>query len=173
MLAAALGLTGLIVAPPAQAGFPQGLNDVAQPEDLAAPAGQQTTLMPCVTCHGTDIIREQRLSRAGWTREVEKMIGWGASVGVAEQEKIVDCVSAQFGLTTPPPVASRGKEATATALLPRCLVCHDLRLVEQQQLTASGWSREISKMIDWGASLTESEARVLSDYLATRSGQRR
>ena len=39
----------------------------------------------CVVCHEADVIRGQRLSKAGWTREVEKMIRWGASVNDAEK----------------------------------------------------------------------------------------
>jgi cytochrome c-type biogenesis protein CcmH/NrfF len=173
LLAPALALTSWIVALPAQGEYAPSASAVVQPEDLPESPGRQTTRMRCVTCHGADIMREQRLSRAAWIREVEKMIGWGASVGAAEKDEIVDYLSARFGPTVPMPVASPDKEDPATALLPRCLVCHDLRLIEQQQLTEAGWTREIDKMIGWGATLTESERNPLSDYLAKRYGPRR
>ena len=31
-------------------------------------------------CHGPSLIAQQRLDASGWTREVNKMIGWGATV---------------------------------------------------------------------------------------------
>ena len=126
--------------------------------------------MRCLTCHGVDIVRQQRLSPAAWGREVEKMIGWGAAVGATEKEDIVKYLSAQFGVTTSTAAGSEGGEDPAAALLSRCLLCHDLRLIEQQHLAAAGWAREIDKMIGWGASLTESERDRLSEYLSKRFG---
>ena len=126
--------------------------------------------MRCVTCHGVDIIRQQRLSPSAWAREVEKMIGWGAVVGASEREDIVKYLGAEFGVTTEAPTASDGKEDPGAALVPRCLLCHDLRLIEQQHLTAAGWAREVDKMIGWGAGLTESERDRLSEYLSKRFG---
>jgi hypothetical protein len=52
--------------------------------------------------------------------------------------------------------------------MPRCLSCHDLRLIEQQRLTEAGWVREIDKMIGWGTTMTESERDLLAAYLARR-----
>jgi hypothetical protein len=96
------------------------------------------------------------------------MIGWGAQLGATERGDILEYLSAQFGLKLAAPVES--EEPAAAALLPRCLTCHDLRLIEQQRLTAAGWIREIDKMIGWGATLTESERSLLSEYLAKRFG---
>jgi DMSO/TMAO reductase YedYZ molybdopterin-dependent catalytic subunit len=63
-----------------------------------------------------------------------------------------------------PPDAHPGK-ATYEA---RCLVCHDDTLMEQQRLTAPGWSREVDKMIGWGAGVTDAEKQPLVDYLTQR-----
>jgi hypothetical protein len=139
-----------------------GVERVNRPE---AP-GSQAVEARCLSCHAVDLIRGQRLSRAGWEREVEKMIGWGAQLSATERRDIIDYLSADVGLSMPTPAES---EATAAdALLPRCLTCHDLRLIEQQRLTRAGWIREIDKMIGWGATLSESERGLLSDYLAKR-----
>jgi hypothetical protein len=34
----------------------------------------------CAGCHGVRIIGTQRLSRAGWERELDKMVRWGAEI---------------------------------------------------------------------------------------------
>lgn len=44
----------------------------------------------CVTCHNEDVIRQQRLTRAQWDREVNKMVGWGARVQPDTRELLLD-----------------------------------------------------------------------------------
>ena len=99
------------------------------------------------------------------------MIGWGAQLGATERGEIIEYLSAHFGLKVPAP--AEGEGTAAAVLLPRCLTCHDLSLIEQQRLTTAGWIREIDKMIGWGAPLTESERNFLSEYFAKRFGPER
>ena len=51
----------------------------------------------CLLCHEADLTRQQRLSRQGWTREVDKMVRWGAAVTDAEKEPLVDYLVRNFG----------------------------------------------------------------------------
>ncbi len=51
----------------------------------------------CLLCHEADLTEQQRLSRAGWMREVEKMIRWGAPVTEAEKEPLVDYLFKNYG----------------------------------------------------------------------------
>jgi len=44
----------------------------------------------CMTCHGDDVIQQQRLTRAQWDRELNKMIGWGARVRAEDRETLLD-----------------------------------------------------------------------------------
>src|SRR5215475_13553482 len=44
----------------------------------------------CLTCHEADLIIMQRLSRQGWSREVDKMLRWGATVGEPERRRMLD-----------------------------------------------------------------------------------
>jgi DMSO/TMAO reductase YedYZ molybdopterin-dependent catalytic subunit len=44
----------------------------------------------CLTCHGEDMVVQQRLTRAQWDRELSKMIGWGARVSPADRESFLD-----------------------------------------------------------------------------------
>jgi DMSO/TMAO reductase YedYZ molybdopterin-dependent catalytic subunit len=55
----------------------------------------------------------------------------------------------------------------------RCLACHDTMLVSQQRLTIPGWTREVDKMIGWGAGVTDAEKQSLVQYLAARFGPAR
>jgi sulfite oxidase len=48
------------------------------------------TYTACTVCHESDMVDQQRLTRTGWQREVEKMMRWGARVRDAEKESLVD-----------------------------------------------------------------------------------
>jgi hypothetical protein len=41
---------------------------------------QEKAVAACSTCHESRIIVQQRLSKPVWTKEVDKMIKWGAEV---------------------------------------------------------------------------------------------
>jgi DMSO/TMAO reductase YedYZ molybdopterin-dependent catalytic subunit len=51
----------------------------------------------CLGCHGDDVIKQQRLTRAQWDREVNKMTGWGAQVKAEDREGFLDFLSKNFG----------------------------------------------------------------------------
>jgi cytochrome c5 len=60
-------------------------------------AGLATYKRVCLTCHDADIIEQQRLTPTGWTRSVEKMMRWGAAVGDAEKQPLIDHLASRFG----------------------------------------------------------------------------
>ncbi len=51
----------------------------------------------CLLCHEIDLTKQQRLSRPGWVREVEKMVRWGAVVAEDEKEPLVDYLFKNYG----------------------------------------------------------------------------
>jgi hypothetical protein len=51
----------------------------------------------CVGCHGQDMIAGQRLTRAQWERELDKMIRWGAPVKPEDRDEIADFLARTFG----------------------------------------------------------------------------
>ena len=79
MLKASLSILGLVLTVPVAA-WTQAVAPTAVAQRAEACAG---------ACHGPGLIAQQRLDRAGWTREVDKMIGWGAAVGAQEKEPLV------------------------------------------------------------------------------------
>jgi hypothetical protein len=120
-------------------------------------AGDALLRSRCLGCHDDALIRQQRLTREAWSREVDKMIGWGAVVSSTEKPLLLDALA---GTTSGP--------AAEQVLKARCFSCHDDRLIRQQQLSRDGWRRELDKMVGWGAVLTIDERNTLADALATR-----
>jgi DMSO/TMAO reductase YedYZ molybdopterin-dependent catalytic subunit len=51
----------------------------------------------CIGCHETDVMQQQRLSRAGWDREVDKMTRWGAPVKSGTKDEIVRFLAETWG----------------------------------------------------------------------------
>lgn len=66
------------------------------PQAPALSAVEGTYKTRCLTCHDADIIEQQKLSRIGWTRSVEKMMRWGAAIGDADKEPLVDYLFSRF-----------------------------------------------------------------------------
>jgi cytochrome c5 len=58
-------------------------------------AGAATYQRACLVCHDAGIIEQQRLSKIGWTRSVEKMMRWGAAVSDADKDALIDYLSSQ------------------------------------------------------------------------------
>ena len=50
----------------------------------------------CTECHEARIILQQRLSKAAWTKEVDKMIKWGAVVDSADRDAFINYLSSYF-----------------------------------------------------------------------------
>jgi cytochrome c5 len=120
----------------------------------------------CLSCHGADLITSQRLGEAGWGREIDKMVRWGASVPDAERPRLLGYLSRHFA---PEPPARHVAAAEGEAIFKRaCLTCHGADLTEQQRLSPAGWTREVEKMMRWGAQVTETEKAALAAYLAAR-----
>lgn len=63
----------------------------------ASEAAAATYKKVCLSCHEADIIEQQKLTPAGWTRTVEKMMRWGAAVSDADKQPLIDFLAARFG----------------------------------------------------------------------------
>ncbi len=72
-------------APAAQAPLP--------PAETPLPAGYKES---CFICHDDHMMQQQRLTRAGWDRELNKMTGWGAPLKAEDREAVLNYLAAQF-----------------------------------------------------------------------------
>lgn len=61
----------------------------------------------CTECHESRIILQQRLSKAAWTKEVDKMIKWGAFVDPEDRDAFIDYLSTNFPADKAPYVAPK------------------------------------------------------------------
>jgi len=75
--------------------------------------GKATT--SCLECHEARIILQQRLSKAAWTKEVDKMVKWGAAVDAADRDALIDYLSTNFSPDKPPYEAPRTSLEKASA----------------------------------------------------------
>jgi hypothetical protein len=65
--------------------------------------GRQEEGRSCVPCHSLRLIHSQRLSRAAWSRELDKMAGWGTKIG--DRDAMLEYLVANFGDDKPLPQA--------------------------------------------------------------------
>lgn len=100
MAVSAIALLALISVSPFWA-----LDQKAAPASVTAdlPAGpmQAKATTACLECHEARIILQQRLSRAAWTKEVDKMTKWGAVVDGADRDALIDYLSSNFSPDKP------------------------------------------------------------------------
>lgn len=75
--------------------------------DLPPGTMQAKATTACTECHEARIVLQQRLSKATWAREVDKMTKWGALVEPNDREALLDYLSANFGPDRPPYEPSR------------------------------------------------------------------
>ena len=75
--------------------------------DLPAGPMQGKATTSCLECHEARIILQQRLSKAAWTKEVDKMMKWGAVVDTNDRDALIDYLSLNFGTDQAAYVAPR------------------------------------------------------------------
>jgi hypothetical protein len=70
-------------------------------EGLPAGAMQAKATTACLECHEARIILQQRLSKGTWTKEVDKMMKWGAVVDAGDRDALIDYLSTNFSPDQP------------------------------------------------------------------------
>jgi mono/diheme cytochrome c family protein len=63
--------------------------------------GKEIVATKCGICHGPELIASQRLTPAQWTKEVDKMVGWGAPLDPAEKAVLAAYLARHFGPDRP------------------------------------------------------------------------
>ena len=68
--------------------------------------GEKEASRSCVPCHSLRLTHSQRLSRAVWNKELDKMAGWGTVI--TDRDALLEYLVANFGDDKPmaPPAMS-------------------------------------------------------------------
>lgn len=61
----------------------------------------------CTSCHSLMMNRGQRLSRAAWERELDKMSRWGAPI--KDRDSLLEYLADSYGDDKPVPAPARSK----------------------------------------------------------------
>jgi hypothetical protein len=83
-------------------------------DQLPAGPAKEKAEAACLTCHEARIIVQQRLTKPAWTKEVDKMIKWGAEVDPKDRDALIDYFSANFGPDEPAYAAPRSATQSAS-----------------------------------------------------------
>ena len=73
--------------------------------------GQKEEARTCLPCHSLRIVHSQRLSRAAWNRELDKMTGWGSKI--TDRDALLEYLAANFGDDKAPPAPAMSQDSTA------------------------------------------------------------
>ena len=76
----------LVVAYPVRAAGP----------DLPESPTKKKAVTACMECHDATILVQQRLTKTVWTKEVEKMMRWGALVAPEDKDALIDYFSGSY-----------------------------------------------------------------------------
>jgi len=72
--------------------------DAAAPAPVAmAPDGRKIVEGACLSCHSEEMLLQQRLTEAQWTKTVTKMAGWGANLDPADKDALIKYLAANYG----------------------------------------------------------------------------
>lgn len=77
-------------------GSASSFNENQDKDGLPETKGVEIVRDKCISCHEADLIVSQKLSKQGWTKEVDKMIRWGADVKDTEKEPLVEYLATHF-----------------------------------------------------------------------------
>jgi mono/diheme cytochrome c family protein len=100
---------------PLQAGAKGRTDDADQDEQLEL--GRRSFHDNCLMCHADDMTVKLRLTASQWSAEVDKMIGWGASVPPEQKDDMIAYLTATFSRQKPAAPLERITPAQALATI--------------------------------------------------------
>ncbi|MBX3263016.1 MAG: cytochrome c [Labilithrix sp.] len=69
----------------------------AAPSGLSADEGRALVRGACLSCHSEEMLAQQRLTHAQWTKTVTKMVAWGANLEPKDTAPLTDWLAATYG----------------------------------------------------------------------------
>jgi hypothetical protein len=71
--------------------------------------GKKDESTACTPCHSLRLVHSQRLSKATWSKELDKMTGWGTKM--QDRDALLEYLAATYGddkPAIPPPLSPSG-----------------------------------------------------------------
>jgi len=72
--------------------------------------GKKEEQQACMPCHSLRLIESQRLSRATWNKELDKMSGWGTVIH--DRDALLEYLVANYGDDKPIPAPAISKDGS-------------------------------------------------------------
>jgi hypothetical protein len=69
--------------------------------------GRKEEARTCLPCHSLRLIHSQRLNKAAWTKELDKMAAWGTVAN--DREALLEYLMANYGDDKPLPAPAMSK----------------------------------------------------------------
>lgn len=76
---------------------PAPVTTAAAPEEISPEEGRALVRGACLSCHSEEMLQQQRLTRAQWTKTVTKMVSWGANLEAKDTEPLTAWLAATYG----------------------------------------------------------------------------
>ena len=95
----------------AAAVLPMGAQAADDHPEMPNGPGKAITLQTCTKCHSITNITGQHKDKDGWTATITKMVGYGATGTDEDFQAILDYVTKNYGLDSPPAAAAGAAHA--------------------------------------------------------------
>ena len=69
-------------------------------DEATVERGRKEAGLACTPCHSLRLVQSQRLSRAAWNKELDKMTGWGTKI--TDRDALLEYLVANYGDDKPP-----------------------------------------------------------------------
>jgi cytochrome c1 len=79
--------------------------------------GQKEEGLACTPCHSLRLVHSQRLSKATWNKELDKMTGWGTKI--QDRDALLEYLVANFGDDKPPSPPAMSKDGVPKNGVPK------------------------------------------------------
>ncbi|MBX3203441.1 MAG: c-type cytochrome [Labilithrix sp.] len=70
---------------------------IAEPAGLSPEEGRALVKGACLSCHSEEMLAQQRLTHAQWTKTVTKMVAWGANLEPKDTAPLTEWLAATYG----------------------------------------------------------------------------
>src|SRR5262245_50930906 len=148
---------------------------MAVPQELPEGEGKKLVEERCSSCHSLKPVVTLKQSQGAWKQLVVKMVGFGAQLDEKEVDVATEYLTKYFG---PESSAAASKpesleEKTAERYIKGiCSSCHDAGLIRSTQATKQEWSDIVARMNGLDAGVSQRDAELLVDYLASKYGRK-